>query len=389
MRPLHVVVVHCAYQQRGGEDVVVESEVQMLQSRGHRVTLLSRDNEEARGMGTVDLMQQTLWSRRSRRELAAICEAAPVDILHAHNTFPLVSPSVYWEAASRGIPVVQTLHNFRLACPQAMLLREGKVCEDCVGKVPWRGAVRGCYRQSVASSTVLAGMLTLHRAAGTWSRKVTRYIALNDFCRRKFIEAGLPQERILVKANFVRDAAPPEGGPRRGLLFVGRLSPEKGVQTLSDALAVLPPQCLRAAGTGPQADLLAQAAGDAGMLGALDAASVRREMGSAIALVLPSIWYENFPRTLVEAFSCGLPVIASRIGALAELVQDGVTGLLVEPSSASDLAAKMRWALEHPEAMREMGNRARAVYEAQYTEARNHEQLMAIYREAMDAMRAG
>jgi glycosyltransferase involved in cell wall biosynthesis len=270
-----------------------------------------------------------------------------------------------------------------------MLLREGKVCEDCVGKVPWRGAVRGCYRQSVASSTVLAGMLTLHRAAGTWSRKVTRYIALNDFCRRKFIEAGLPQERILVKANFVRDAAPPEGGPRRGLLFVGRLSPEKGVQTLSDALAVLPPQCLRAAGTGPQADLLAQAAGDAGMLGALDAASVRREMGSAIALVLPSIWYENFPRTLVEAFSCGLPVIASRIGALAELVQDGVTGLLVEPSSASDLAAKMRWALEHPEAMREMGNRARAVYEAQYTEARNHEQLMAIYREAMDAMRAG
>ena len=289
--------------------------------------------------------------------------------------------ALYWAASSAGVPVVQTLHNFRLLCPQAMFLRDGKVCEDCLGKVPWRGAVRGCYRGSKAQSSVLASMVTLHRALGTWQNKVTRYIALNDFCRNKFIEGGLPADRIVVKPNFV-DFDAPAVAARSGFLFVGRLSAEKGVDVLVEAIRVLDGAKMRVAGTGPESGLLPGVAG-LEALGALAGEAVRVEMSQAMALVLPSIWYENFPRTLVEAFGCGLPVIASRIGALAELVQDGITGLLFEPGNARDLSDKMRWAQAYPAQMAKMGRNARALYEAEFTAERNYAQLMQIYKDAV------
>jgi glycosyltransferase involved in cell wall biosynthesis len=305
------------------------------------------------------------------------------DVIHVHNTFPLISPSFYWAAAKAKVPVVQTLHNFRLFCPQAVFLREGKVCEDCLGKVPWRGVVHGCYRDSKAQSAVLAGMVTAHRAIGTWRNKVTRYIALNEFCRQKFIQGGLPAERILVKPNFVDFAAQPEVS-RNGFLFVGRLSVEKGIETLALAMKQVSHIELRVAGTGPESPLLDNI-GALQMLGALSADEVRAQMNQSTALVLPSIWYENFPRVLVEALACSLPVIASRIGALAELIEDGVTGLLFEPGNATDLAAKINWAQQNPHKMREMGRNARNVYEAKYTANQNYHQLMAIYGEAINA----
>jgi glycosyltransferase involved in cell wall biosynthesis len=229
-------------------------------------------------------------------------------------------------------------------------------------------------------------MLTVHRAIHTWDTKVTRYVALNNFCRDKFIAAGLPPERIVVKPNFV-DFPAPEVGERNGFLFVGRLSSEKGIEVLARAMAALDGAALRVAGTGPESHRLAGVAGLV-RLGALTGDNIRLEMTAAAALILPSIWYENFPRTLVEAFACGLPVIASRIGALAELVQDGVTGLLFEPGDADDLADKMRWALQHPEQMAQMGRNARRQYEAEFTAERNYQQLMAIYADAIAEVKA-
>jgi glycosyltransferase involved in cell wall biosynthesis len=286
-----------------------------------------------------------------------------------------------------GVPVVQTLHNFRLLCPQAMLLRDGKVCEDCVGRSPWRGAARACYRGSRVQTGVLAGMLTLHRAVGTYRHKVTRYIALNDFCCRVFVRGGLPAERLRVKPNFVDMPPAPADGPRSGALFVGRLSPEKGIATLADALRELPDLEASIIGTGSEEKVLEGIHGVRN-LGFKDPAAVRASMCHAAWLVMPSIWYENFPRTLVEAFSCGLPVIASRLGAMAELVEDGCTGLLFEAGNATDLAAKMRWAQDNPGAMRRMGDNARAEYEAKYTPDRNYQQLMSIYQDAMEAAHA-
>lgn len=383
---MRILVAHNSYIQRGGEDAVVEAEVGLLLRHDHQVTLLTRDNREIEGIGAGRLTLDTLWSNDSvRRCRTAIADFQP-DIIHVHNTFPLISPSIYWAAANADIPVVQTLHNFRLICPQAMLLRDGAVCEDCLGRAPWPAIAHGCYHGSRPQSGLLAAMLVMHRAIGTWRNKVARYIALNDFCRRKFVTSGLPAERIAVKPNFVDPPAMPKG-TRAGGLFVGRLAPEKGIATLLTALDRLPQSELRIAGDGPERPLLA-AHPRAQWLGPLAPAEVLRRMGSSAYLAMPSLWYENFPRTLVEAFACGLPVIASRIGALAELVDDGRTGLLFAPGDAADLAAKIEWAEAHPEEMRRMGAAARAEYERCYTPDINYGQLMDIYREALAAAAA-
>lgn len=366
---------------------MVDAEVELLRSFGHTVDRYQRDNKDIARTSELRILTGTLWSRQTVEELSRMFATARPDIVHVHNTFPLISPSLYWAAERAGIPVVQTLHNFRLLCPQAMFLRQEHVCEDCLGLAPWRGVTRACYRGSVAQSAALVGMVMAHRALGTWRKKVTRYIALNEFCRSKFIAGGLPAERVVVKPNFVDFAAPP-ASERSGFLFVGRLSPEKGIRTLVDAAPRVPEARIAVAGCGPEADLLASSV-NIRCLGALDPAAVRERMVSARALVLPSIWYENFPRTLVEAFACGLPVIASRIGALAELVQDGVTGFLVEPRDPNDLAEKLRWAHSHPAEMAQMGNAARAHYEAHFTAQQNYRQLTAIYDNAIaDAKRS-
>lgn len=369
-----VLVVHNAYQHRGGEDAVVESEIALLRSHGHEVETWFRSNDDVAGMSSLSLARTTLWSDRTQQELGERIRSFRPDVIHAHNTFPLISPSLYWAAARAGVPVVQTLHNFRLMCLNGLFLREGKVCEDCMGQLPWRGVARACYRGSHAASTALAGMLTLHRGLGTYRNKVARYIALNEFCRGKFIEGGLPAERVVVKPNFV-DFDLPEPVARAGLLFVGRLSVEKGVGTLAQAMTLLPDVKLRVAGDGPEAGLLAGVT----RLGSQPGEAVRREMNRAVALVVPSICYENFPRTIAEAFACGLPVIASRIGALADIVRDGETGLLFEPGDPCDLAAKAAWALAHPEQMAAMGRNARTQYEAKFSAEVNYRRLMEIY----------
>lgn len=378
---MRVLVAHNAYQQRGGEDSVVDDEVALLRARGAEVALMQLHNDDIAGMGRLELLGRTLWSRPAAQEMAERCRSFRPDVVHVHNSFPLMSPSIHWAAQAAGVPVVQTLHNFRLLCPQAMLLREGRVCEDCVGRLPWRGAVRGCYRGSVAQSSVLAATLVLHRARGTWQRRVNRFIALTEFSRGKLVEGGLPGDRIRVKPNFA-DLPAAADVPRQGLLFVGRLSEEKGVQTLAAAAAGLtvPVQVI---GDGPLRTTVDKADGLQAQ-GAQPLQVVAAAMRTAGALVLPSICYENFPRTLVEAFASGLPVIASRLGAMAELVQDGVTGLLFEPGDASALRERLQWALAHPQELAAMGRRARAVYEANYTAERNHAQLMTIYQEAID-----
>lgn len=360
---------------------MLEAEGSLLSNRGHAVEYFTRHNDEISQLSRVSVAMQTFWSSPVARDFEARLRSFKPDVVHVHNTFPRISPAIYWVAAKLGVPIVQTLHNFRLMCPQAMFLREGKVCEDCLGKLPWRGALRGCYRDSRLQSTVLASMVSLHRGLGTWQNKVTRYIALNEFCRNKFIEGGLPAERILIKPNFV-DFLPPIAVDRKGFLFVGRLSVEKGIDTLVAAASMVHGAKVHVAGSGPEAGLL-DAATNISALGARSHDEVRALMCHAIALVMPSIWYETFGMVAIEAFAAGLPVIASRLGALAVLIEDRVTGLLFEPGDPHSLAEAMRWALEHPAKMAAMGMAARARYEANFTAEQNYRQLMTIYEGAI------
>ncbi len=378
---LRVLVAHNAYRHAGGEDSVVASEIALLRRHGHAVIELRRDNDEIDGIGRLSLAMQTLWSRRTQAEVRALIAEHRPHVAHIHNTLPLLSPSLHWACARAGVAVVQTLHNFRLACPQAMFLRDGKVCEDCLGRTPLPAVVHGCYRGSRGQTAVLAGNLMLHRGLGTWRHKVDRYIALSEFSKAKFVSAGLDAGRIVVKPNFV-DAAVPDSGERHGFVFVGRLAQEKGIATLAGACAASPGEPIRVVGIGESVSLL-RGLPRVTLLGALPAAGVAAEMARARALVLPSIVYENFPRTIAEAYSCGLPVVASRIGALAELVEHEVTGLLFNAGDVADLARAMAWAEAHPERMAEMGRAARARYEARYTPEANHAQLTAIYHEAI------
>ena len=383
---MKILVAHNAYQHRGGEDAVVDAEVTLLRSRGHEVEVYQLHNDALNHMPRAVAAVTTIWSQRSASDIDALCDRFAPDVIHVHNTFPLISPSLYWAAGKRRVPVVQTLHNFRLLCPQAIFLREGKICEDCIGKVPWRSVTRKCYRDSAMQSAVLTGMLATHRVLGTYRDRVTRYIALNEFARAKYIEGGLPASRFRIKPNFVPSAAEPSWDARRGGMYVGRLSSEKGLDVLAAAVRQAPSAGVDVIGSGPL-EALAQEAFGARYLGFRPLEDIMARMGSAQFLVLPSICYENSPRTIVEAFSCGLPVIASRLGALVDIVQEGVTGLLFNPGDASDLAQKMAWAAAHPEQMTRMGQSARAEYEAKYTPDRNYEMLMDIYEDAISTLR--
>lgn len=383
---MRVLLAHNRYQQAGGEDAVLAEEHQLLVRNGVEVELYEQDNKLIGTMPAMQVAVDTIWSQRTVREIGAHIQRFKPDVIHVHNTFPLISPSLYFAAAKHGVPVVQTLHNFRLFCAQAMFMRNGAVCEDCIGKLPWRGVIRRCYRESGPQSAVVVGMQGVHRMLGTYRNKVTRYIALNKFCRDKFIEAGLPADRIVIKPNFI-DLPAPRPTVRSGGLFVGRLSLEKGIATLAQALHLYRGASIDVIGHGPQDEELKGLPG-AHLLGWMKGEEIYGRMAQAGYLVMPSIWYENFPRTLVEAYACGLPVIASRLGAMAELVKDGETGLLFTPGDAGELAEKLRWADNHPAEMQRMGEAARRQYEENYTSEINFRQLMHIYDEACHYVRA-
>lgn len=380
---MRVVIVHNHYQQPGGEDVVVEQESQLLTRHGVIVRQYLRSNADIPNSADFALAVQTVWSRRTAREISSLIREFRPDIIHAHNTFPLISPSLYATGARHGVPIVQTLHNFRLFCLQAMFLRKGAICEDCMHVFPWRGIVRKCYRNSTAASSAVAAMIAFHRALRTYDRYIARYIAPSAFCREKLIEAGFPEEKLVTKPNFANPPPFRSPDPRNGALFVGRLSIEKGIAVLSKAAREAGIH-VTVFGAGPEETMLARS-GQFDLLGWADSQTMMARMQQSAYLVMPSIGYETFGLPVIEAFACSLPVIASRLGALAELVDDGRTGLLFEPGDPGDLARKLRWAETHPKEMRRMGEAAHVEYELKYSPEKNYAQLMDIYHDAARA----
>jgi glycosyltransferase involved in cell wall biosynthesis len=382
---MKLILVHNSYQQRGGEDVAFEQEVELLRNHGHQVVVYRRTNTEFQTYSPLQrlgLAKRVVWASDSHDEIARLIQQERPELVHVHNTFLMISPSVYSACKDAGVPVVQTLHNYRLLCPGANLLRNGQACDQCVRGSLLHSVVHGCYRDSRSSTAVLALMLSVHRTRHTWSEMVDCYIALTQFAAKKFVESGFLADKFVVKPNFVH----PDPGVRKGsgeyMVYIGRLSAEKGIDTLLQAWKQIRGHVpLLIIGDGPLHDKLKSEFQNDSRLrfcGSLPRAEVFEVLKNARFLVVPSRCYENFPMAIAEAYACGVPVIASDLGAMRELVVQGRTGLLFRQGDAPHLAELVDWAWRHAD-LRPMGNECRAEYELKYSADRNYELLMSIY----------
>lgn len=389
-------MVHNYYQQGGGEDVVFLAEQDNLRRHGAEVHTFTLSNDAINGQNPLKIAAQTVWNARVARQLADMVSERGIDLVHFHNTFPLVSPAAYWAVRGRGAAVVQTLHNFRLLCAAANFYREqegpdgrtGRICEDCIGKLlPLPAVQHSCYRGSRAGSAVVAGMQVAHRLLGSYSRAVDRYVALSESGRRKLIEGGLRAELLSVKPNFMVSDPGTGTGDGGYALFVGRLTAEKGVRTLLNAWEQSGQQLpLKVVGEGPLLEELQNRAislTGVELLGLQSRTDVRSLMANATLLIIPSEWPETFGMVALEAYACGLPVLASDIGALSSLVQDGVTGRHFRPGDAAHLAQVMKEMLSDPARLADMRQAARQSYLTHYTAEINAGQQLEIYRQAL------
>jgi glycosyltransferase involved in cell wall biosynthesis len=387
---MKISILHNRYKLSGGEDGVVRAERALLAAHGHEVNVLEVDND--RIVGIWDKLSAAIgciYSLPSKQRVSKLLAELSPDIVHVHNFFPILSPSIYDACRAAQIPVVQTLHNYRLVCPKAIPFRNDRICEDCFElTVPWPGVVHGCYRDSRWQTAAVTAMLGVHRLAGTWDDRVDAYIALSEFQKQVFVRSGIPADRLFVKPNFVFPRELPTDGVRDDFaLFVGRLSEEKGLAVLLDAYLqhglTIP---LQVVGDGPLRSMLEAKAASlphVTFLGRQDAQAVARLMQQAKFLVFPSIWYEGFPLTIVEAFANQLPVIAPNLGSMSEIIGDRVTGLHFESGNPTDLASKIQWAIAHPDALSEIGATAYSKYQNCYTPEANYRQLLDIYQSAI------
>ena len=388
MAPLKVLLVHNRYQQYGGEDTVVEAEAQLLHDAGHDVDRFIVNNDNIQGVrAKLTAAALTTYNPRARERLREHLRTRRPDVVHVHNLFPQLTPSIFDACIDEGVPSVMTLHNYRLACANALLFRDGHPCEDCLHGSAYNAVRHRCYRSSRMGSAVVASMIAYHRHVGTWQNKVSRFIALTEFSRGKLVAAGLPESKIRIKPNFVPD--PVAGTPPQGscgyALFVGRLSVEKGVETLLEAWRDID-MPLRILGDGPLHVALKQAAPPhVTFLGHRERTEVFAEIAGAAFLVVPSIWYEGFPMTVVEAMAMGKPILASAIGGLQEIVTDEQEGLHFRAGDAASLKRTVQRLAARPDLLAAMSVRARARYLDRLSPASNVRQLAAIYAELLPA----
>jgi glycosyltransferase involved in cell wall biosynthesis len=391
---MKILLVHEHYHPAwpSGEDAMYRAEARLLAEAGHEVVRHEVHHDalaESRAARTAAALGAT-WSRRSARAIRAIAARERPDVAHFHNTFPLISPSAYAACQAVNVPVVQTLHNYRLICAGGLLMREGRPCEQCVGAGQWPALRHGCYRDSRAATGVVVTMLATNRALGTYRRDVDRYLALTEFARALFVRGGLPGDRVHVRPNGLADDPGAGQGGGGFALYIGRLSAEKGVSTLVEAWRRDAPLPLLVAGDGPLRAPLEQRAArhpSIRFLGAVPREQVLQLLRAADCLVMPSECYEGLPVTFMEALACGTPILASRIGALASLLTDGREGFHFRPADPADLTATVRRALADPSALGQIRRRNRARFEAEYAPAAALRSLERHYAEVVAARR--
>jgi len=381
---MRILMVHNRYQIRGGEEECYEAEVSLLREGGHQVDTYEDNNDRVSTLGKFRSGIETVWSPKNYQAIKSSLSEKSYDIVHIHNFFPLISPAIYYAAKSQRVPVVQTLHNYRLLCPNAKFFRDNRVCEDCLNQaIPWSGILHGCYRDNMAATGSVVVMLAIHRALRTWATMVDRYIVLTEFTREKFIQGGIPAKKLIIKPNFVPDPGVGKGNGGYAL-YAGRLSPEKGIDLLLSAWKQLGNKIpLKIVGDGPLANQVAEAIKTipgVEWLGRKHLEEVYTLLKEATFLAFPSQWYEGLPRIVIESFAMGTPVISANLGSMSSLVKPYLTGLHFQSGNREDLVTKVQWVLANSEKLPEMRQAARSEFESHYTAQENYRQLIAIYR---------
>jgi glycosyltransferase involved in cell wall biosynthesis len=389
---LRIVLAHNRYRQNGGEDVVFAAEAALLRRFGHEVTEFVKNNNEIDSLSRFALLRTTIWSSEIYSEFSHLLQANRPDVVHFHNTLPLISPAAIHAAKALGIATVQTLHNYRLLCPNGLFYRNARPCEDCMGRhLAWPGILHACYHNSRPATAAIAAMLAVHHRLRTWTDKVDLHIALTEFGRQKFIAGGMPAEKIVVKPNFLACDPGSGTGDGRFAIFVGRLTAEKGIRTLLAAWQAIQDRLpLKIVGSGPLGDVVAAAAAQTrgiAWLGERTHPEVLDLIGKASVLVMPSEWYEPFGLAIIEAFAKATPVIGADIGSIGALIRDGGNGYLFKPGDPNDLAAKTEALIANPTSTERMRTAARQTYEEGYTAERNYAALMRIYESAIEVSR--
>ena len=379
---MRVLILHSRYRSgpASGENRVVEDEARLLSEAGHRVDSFTPELGRPSGSEIVSAAVGMIWSRTAENEVKRRVKEGEPDIVHCHNLFPALSPAVI-RATEGKVPVVLTLHNYRFLCLPGTFFRDGRICEDCLGRVPWPGVVHRCYQGSFAASAMLGSSLVLHRALDTY-RHIRLYIAISDFVRRKYVEGALPAHRIIVKPHFAWPVEPARDGPGEYFVYVGRLVPEKGVKTLLDAWANIRAKLL-VVGDGPEAPRLHVAAPrSVEFRGTLHPQEVTSVIRRARAVLIPSEWHEGAGKVVLEAYAAGVPVLASSAGALPEVVQHEVSGLLLPPTDPAAWADGVERLLDDSESER-MGIAGRELWANRYSPEHGLANIETAYRRAM------
>ncbi|HET9741781.1 MAG TPA: glycosyltransferase family 4 protein [Terriglobales bacterium] len=389
---MKILIAHNRYRERGGEDVVFEQESALLEERGEEVIRYERCNEEAPKLtliGKLGAAASALWSRATYSDFSSLLRAENPEIVHVHNFFLAISPSIFQACHDAQIPVVHTLHNYRLLCPGTNFYRNGGACERCARGNAWHGIAHGCYRSSRIATGIAASMVAYNSLRGTWTRAIDRYIAPTHFLKSKLMSAGWSAERITVKPHFVNSDPGISRGPKTYAIYIGRLSPEKGLVAALAAWEQLKDIPLWIVGDGPQRGELQAIVRERNLnirfAGRLPRAQVLELLRDARLLIFPSTAYESFGLGIIEAFACGVPVIASNHGAMQELVEPGRTGLLFPPGDSAALRESVRSLWSDTELRNTMSVSARGEFKNKYTPDVNYHALMSIYRQALAA----
>ncbi len=389
---MKILQTHNYYQQPGGEKAVFDAEKFLLESHGHEVIRYTLHNDAIKNMPIRQVVRKSFWNHHVYQQIRTIITAEKPDLLHSHNTWPLMSPALFYASQNMGVPVVQTLHNYRLFCPSSThFYRDNVICELCLNSpLPRNGVRYACYRNSRSQTLNLTLSVSFHHWIKTWNQKVDVYIALTDFARRKYIEGGLSADKIMVKPNIVFPDLDLPAAQDKGnyVCHVGRMSADKGIFTMLKAWQHLPHIPLRIFGDGPlmaemKKFVAAHQISSVDIAGRLPYAEIVPIIKGAQFLVFPSENYEGFPMTIAESFACGTPVVGSKLGAMAEIIADQHTGLHFTPGNPEDLAAKVDWAWQHPAEMAAMGKAARCEFETKYAADKNYQLLMTIYQRAI------